>query len=166
MKRNNNIVFQPIGYVRSTFKEPRDTVFCCEQGLKAKNTACIVIDKKYQKGLDGIKNFSHVFVLYFLDKIKRTELLTYPGPTSIKKLPRVGVFASRSQYRPNPLALRLVKLVNIKANTLTVRGLDAIDGSPVLDLKPYVPGFDRPARYRQARWYRWLPYCIIANDLQ
>jgi len=95
-------------------------------------------------------------VIYYLDKIKKMELMTYPGPTSIKNLPAVGVFASRSQYRPNPIALRLVKLIAVEKNKLLVEGLDAISGSPILDIKPYIPGFDRVKKPEIAYWYNWL----------
>jgi len=80
----------------------------------------------------------------------------HPGPPSIKDLPKVGVFASRSQYRPNPIALKLVKLVKVRNNKLYVQGLDAIDDSPVLDIKPYIPGFDKPEKVKIANWYNWL----------
>ena len=67
------------------------------------------------------------------------------------------MFASRSQYRPNHIALRLVELVKVKGNRLEVRGLDAINNSEVLDIKPYIPQFDRPEKIRVADWYdRWM----------
>jgi len=100
--------------------------------------------------------FSHIFVIFHLDKVKKTELITHPGPPTIKSLPKVGIFASRSQYRPNPIALRLVKLLRIEGNILHVEGLDAINNSRVLDIKPYVRGFDRPEEYETAPWYNWL----------
>lgn len=155
-KMSNKIIFKPIGIIRSSFKKPEDTLFCCEKGLKANTISQIIIQSQYKKGLKGLDKFSHIFVLYHLDKIKKSELLTYPGPTTIDKLPIVGIFASRSQYRPNPIALRLVQIVKVKNNKILVNGLDALDGSPVIDLKPYVKGFDRPEIFRQAGWYDWL----------
>ncbi|MCX8179732.1 MAG: SAM-dependent methyltransferase [Candidatus Aenigmarchaeota archaeon] len=81
---------------------------------------------------------------------------TYPAPMTIKNLPKVGVFASRSQYRPNKIALRLVKLEKIEKNVLYVKGLDAINKTPVIDIKPYIKEFDRPLKFKQAPWYCWL----------
>ena len=81
--------------------------------------------------------------------------MTHPGPPDIE-LPKVGVFASRSQYRPNHIALRLVRIVKVEDNVVFVEGLDAINGSKVLDIKPYVPGFDRPKEYSVANWYTWF----------
>jgi len=95
-------------------------------------------------------------VLYFLNQATKLELLAHPGPPTEINLPKVGVFASRSQYRPNHIALRLVKLVKIENNVLHVEGLDAINSSKVLDVKPYVKGFDRPDKFYTANWYDWL----------
>lgn len=150
------IIFKPIGFVQSKFKNPEDIVFVCEKGTKAKTTSKIIIYKEFEKGLTGLEKFSHIFVIYFLNKINTTELITYPGPPSIKDLPKVGVFASRSQHRPNPIALKLVKLIKIEKNKLHVQGLDAINNSPVLDIKPYISGFDKPEKVKIANWYNWL----------
>jgi len=152
----NSINFKPIGFIISRFKNPKELISLCEKGLKAKTISKIMIKKRYEKGLIGLNKFSHIFIIYFLDKINKAELFTYPGPLTIKKLPKVGVFASRSQYRPNPIALRLVRLLKVENNILTVKGLDGINKSPVLDIKPYVPGFDRPGKTKSAYWYGWL----------
>lgn len=156
MSKIKKVIFKPIGFVKSDFKNPKDTIVCCEKGLKATNISKIEIFGKYIKGLSGIEKFLHIFVLYYFNKIKKSELVTYPGPLSIKNLPQVGIFACRSQYRPNPIALRLVKLIKKQNNELIVKGLDAINNSPVLDIKPYVTGFDRPNKFKEASWYQWL----------
>jgi len=150
------IFFNPIGFVSSDFINPKDLISACENGLKNKNKSKIIIFEKFIDGLYGLEKFSHIFVIYFLDKVKKFEIKTHPGPPSIKNLPKVGVFASRSQYRPNPIALRLVKLIKIEKNVIYLEGLDAIDKTPVLDIKPYVKGFDRPDDFRTADWYDWL----------
>jgi len=102
----------------------------------------IILDPKLKTGLEGLQHFSHAFVLFHIHKVAKMELKTYPAPVSIKNLQSVGVFASRSQYRPNPIGLRLVRIVKLSKNRLVVEGLDAIDGTPVLDIKPYVSYFD------------------------
>lgn len=150
------ITLSPIGFTSSEFKNPRDLVFACKKGLETKTISKIIINKEFKEGLNGLDNFSHLFIIYLLNKAKKIELKTHPGPPNQKELPRVGVFASRSQYRPNHLALRLVRLIKIIDTTLYVEGLDAINGSKILDIKPYVHGFDRPKEFTTAYWYDWL----------
>ncbi len=149
------ITFKSIGKIYTGFKDPREAHSICRDGIEADNPAKIIIDKKYLTALEGLDNFSHMFVLYHLSKVDDLKLKTYPGPPQIKGLPEVGLFATRAQYRPNPIAMRLTKLDKIKSNTIFVKGMDAIDGSPVLDIKPYVSGFDRPKKFEEASWYRW-----------
>ncbi len=150
------ICFEPIGKVESEYKKPKDLIFACEQGLNTKTYSKILINEKFETGLYKLNEFSHVFVIYFLHQADKIELVTHPGPPDEVDLPKVGVFASRSQYRPNHIALRLVKLLKIEKNILFVEGLDAIDGTDVLDIKPYVKGFDRPDEFKTAAWYDWL----------
>ena len=149
------ITFKPIGRVKCEFKKPKEIEFTCELGLKCSNVSEIILDPKFKTGLEGLHKFSHAFVLFHIHRVTRMELKTYPAPLSIKNLQSVGVFASRSQYRPNPIGLRLVKILRVHKNKIVVQGLDAIDGTPVLDIKPYVPGFDRPAEVNTAIWYHW-----------
>ena len=150
------IQIEPIGTVSSKFKEPKELVFACEKGLKTKSYSTITIDERYTDGLTGLEEFSHIFVIYHLDKAQHVEIMTHPGLPLDDSLKKVGVFASRSQYRPNHLALRLVRIMKVGTNTIDVLGLDAIDGSQVIDIKPYVKGFDRPEEYKTASWYGWL----------
>lgn len=152
----SRICLEPIATVFSPYKNPKDLVFACEQGLNTRTISKILVKEEYAEGLTAIENFSHLFVIFHLDRVDRTELITHPGPATVKGLPRVGIFASRSQYRPNPIALRLVKLLRVEGNILHVEGLDAINRSQVLDIKPYVKGFDRPHVYSNAPWYDWL----------
>jgi tRNA-Thr(GGU) m(6)t(6)A37 methyltransferase TsaA len=97
----------------------------------------IVIDRKFVGGLKGLEGFSHLYVLFLLHEAPKWKgnLMVHPrGRTDIK---RTGVFATRSPHRPNPIALTLVKLLSKRGRVLTVKGLDAYDGTPVLDIKPY-----------------------------
>ncbi|MEM7816011.1 MAG: tRNA (N6-threonylcarbamoyladenosine(37)-N6)-methyltransferase TrmO [Candidatus Aenigmatarchaeota archaeon] len=149
------ISFKPIGFVSSGFKKPEELVSACEKGILDKTQSAIIIDRKFSKGIDGLERFSHLWVIYSLHKADKIELRTYPGPPSVKGLPERGVFATRSQYRPNKIALRLATILEIRGNSIIVTGLDAIDGSPVLDIKPYISHFDRPEKFREANWYRW-----------
>lgn len=147
------IRLKSIGYVSSKLKNPKDFIFACKDGLDTKFKSNIVINKKFSDGLEGLKNFSHIWVIYWLNEAKRIELKTYPMHPSVFESPQVGVFASRSQYRPNHIALRLVRLLDIQKNVLEVKGLDAIDKSFVLDIKPYVPYFDLPKKIKIAKYY-------------
>lgn len=149
------IELRDIGIVKSSFRRPEDLHFACEKGILADTESEIVVNDEFSRGLKGLDAFSHLWVIYLLHDAGRTELETHPGPPEIKNLPRVGVFASRSQYRPNHIALRLVTLSGMQANRLFVRGLDAIDGSLVLDIKPFIPHFDRAEGERIAEWYEW-----------
>ena len=98
----------------------------------------IIINPELESALDGIKGFSHYFVLFWLNEItieQRTMMKVHPRGR--KDLPLLGVFATRTNLRPNPIGLTLVELVRVKKNVLTVRGLDAFNGTPVLDIKPF-----------------------------
>jgi tRNA (adenine37-N6)-methyltransferase len=101
----------------------------------------IVLKKKYQPALQGLEDFSHVYVLYWLDRNdtpeKRATLKVHPRGN--RHNPLTGVFATRSPLRPNLIALSLSEIVTVRENVLEVRDLDALPDSPVLDLKPYLP---------------------------
>lgn len=100
----------------------------------------IEIDGDWGEALEGIDGFSHLLVLYWMhllgDEQRNVKRI---HPRDCMDLPLLGVFATHTQYRPNPIGLTLVKLLGRQGNTLHVLGLDALDGSPVLDLKPYTP---------------------------
>ena len=105
-------------------------------------------------GLQGLADFSHVVVVFHLDRIppfdKAKQLLRQPR--GMEHLAPVGVFAQRTKFRPNPIGVTPARLVSIKGNVLTVAGLDAMDGTPVLDIKPFIPEFDSVAKSKQADW--------------
>jgi tRNA-Thr(GGU) m(6)t(6)A37 methyltransferase TsaA len=148
-----SITMQPIGKVFSGFTDPKELREACSKGRHFAAESEIAVDGK-EEMLRGLSGFSHAWVLFHLHKANRVEPVTHPGPPGMKSLPKVGVLASRSQYRPNHIALRLVELISVEGKRVRVRGLDAIDGSPVLDIKPYVQHFDRPDNPKEAEWYR------------
>jgi tRNA (adenine37-N6)-methyltransferase len=101
----------------------------------------IVVQKRYSKGLKGLEDYSHLFILFSLHRAAEeraiAKLLSCPGGRN--HLPKIGIFATRNAvHRPNHLGLSLVELLDLGPNVVRVRGLDAFDGSPVLDMKPYV----------------------------
>jgi tRNA-Thr(GGU) m(6)t(6)A37 methyltransferase TsaA len=126
---------QPIGYVRSPYKEMTDTP---RQGRLSDTVSEIVIDEKYLPGLDDVEKKSHLIVLSWFDRADRTMLRATPPHEKIEH----GVFATRSPNRPNPVAFSVVDLIGCNGNILRVRGLDALDGTPVVDIKPYSPDID------------------------
>jgi tRNA-Thr(GGU) m(6)t(6)A37 methyltransferase TsaA len=133
-KRPAGIEFKVIGHVRSRIKEPTHQK---QPGLVSE----IVIDKALTGALDGLEDFSYIIVLWWIHRSRR------PAPMKVRprgdpKNRLTGVFATRSPDRPNPIGQSTVRLVGRGGNVLKVKGLDAIDGTPVLDIKPYIPGYD------------------------
>ncbi len=126
----NNIRIHPVGVVKSSFTP--------ESGDKQKIVADIILDEKYVPALKGIENYSHIIILFWMDRISafNREILKV-HPRGREDMPLVGVFATRSKARPNPIGLAVVELVEKEHIVLKVRGLDAFDGTPVLDIKPY-----------------------------
>ncbi|HBO44979.1 MAG TPA: tRNA (N6-threonylcarbamoyladenosine(37)-N6)-methyltransferase TrmO [Planctomycetaceae bacterium] len=114
----------------------------------------IVLDKKYEKGLLGLEHWSHVQVIWWFDRNdtpqKRAILQVHPrgNPNN----PLTGVFACRAPVRPNLIALSLCKVVSVKDNVVEIDKIDAIEGTPVLDLKPYTPGNDRAMKVKVPDW--------------
>ena len=107
-------------------------------------------------GLDGIKGFSHVFILFWLNQITSEQRRTLKiHPRGRMDLPLVGVFAARTNLRPNPIGLTLCELLKVEGNVLTVRGLDAFDGTPVLDVKPY-DSWDCAPEAKMPEWWMKL----------
>lgn len=114
----------------------------------------IVLDGKYQPGLLGLDEWSHVQVFWWFDQNdtpqKRAVLQVHPRGDANN--PLVGVFACRAPVRPNLIALTLCKIVSVKGNIVEVERIDAFDGTPVLDLKPYAPGMDGATGVRVPKW--------------
>ncbi|MGI2336095.1 MAG: tRNA (N6-threonylcarbamoyladenosine(37)-N6)-methyltransferase TrmO [Dehalogenimonas sp.] len=131
---------QPIGWVRSPVKEKPDDGFRWQEIV-----AEIVIKPELLEGLDGLRDFSHIMVCWWMHQaVDPAKKALKVFPRGRKELPPVGVFASRSPYRPNSIGRATVRLLERRENILVVRGLDAIDGTPILDIKPFIPGYDSP----------------------
>jgi tRNA-Thr(GGU) m(6)t(6)A37 methyltransferase TsaA len=126
---------RPIGSVRSPYKERKDAP---RQGRLSDTVSEIVIDEEYLPGLCDVETRSHLIVLSWFDRADRSLLRATPPHTQIEH----GVFATRSPDRPNPVAFSVVDLLGREKNVLRVRGLDALDGTPVVDIKPYSPEID------------------------
>lgn len=148
MSSQAEIVLKPIGVVRTTAvgDEVKDKT----------RISHVVIHSELAEALEGVDGFSHLFVLFWLHKIPDEQRKTLKvHPRGRKDLPLLGIFATRSMLRPNPVGLTLVELVKAEGNVLTVRGLEAFDGTPVLDIKPF-DSWDMAKDVRVPRWWTKL----------
>ncbi len=137
--------FEPIGRVRSPFTEPSEI----PKGLGAEHRAegVLEIESRFEAGLVDIEGFSHLYVLWVFDRVDRVELTARPPADDRPH----GVFATRSPQRPNPIGLTVVELIARDGCLLRVAGVDMLDGTPILDLKPYLSSV-APERLRRG----WL----------
>ncbi len=113
----------------------------------------IVVEEEYADCLDGIEEFSHVIVLFltqFTDEGARRIKKVHPG--GFKEFPTKGIFSTRSPARPNPIGLTVVELLERRGNVLILRGLDAIDETKVLDIKPFISFIDTPESPKDPKW--------------
>lgn len=143
-----SITLHPVGYVRSKVSSPTDQ----DWGTV---TSRVELLPQFWAGLLGIDQFSHLLVVTYLHEASfdPTAHLTR-RPRGLASMPLVGIFAQRAKDRPNPIGITAVSVVSVSTNSVVVRGLDAIDGTPVLDLKPYYPVYDR---VEQAVVPEWVP---------
>jgi tRNA-Thr(GGU) m(6)t(6)A37 methyltransferase TsaA len=136
------IVYQPIGVVHSPFRDV--------EGVPIQPTAATGIRGSVEvlpelvEGLQDLDGFSHIVLLYHFHLVRESRLTVTPF---LDSRPR-GVFATRAPTRPNPIGLSIVRLLNVEGNILHVENVDIVDGTPLLDIKPYVPEFDHHAAER------------------
>jgi tRNA-Thr(GGU) m(6)t(6)A37 methyltransferase TsaA len=124
-----------IGRIRTPWKERKD----CPKNARQSDAMCTVeLDPRWQHGLKDVETCSHLVLLYWMDKSPRNIVLQVPGHYGVQR----GTFSVRSPARPNPIAMSVVKLVRVEGNTLYVVGLDCLDGTPLLDIKPYFASTD------------------------
>jgi tRNA-Thr(GGU) m(6)t(6)A37 methyltransferase TsaA len=136
----------PIGFVRNAVTEPKGEDW---QTI----TSEIIVNEDLKEALSGIDEFSHIIVIYWMHRTSPAERSVMKvHPKRNQNLPLVGVFATRSPARPNPIGIATVKLLECRENVLKVIGLDAIDGTPVLDIKPHIPGADSPTAAKTPGW--------------
>lgn len=135
---------QPIGYVRTPYSATSQVPKGC--GAKHEAEGVLEILPEFEAGLTDIEGFSHLFVIWAFDQSAGYELLGTP-PTDTRPH---GVFATRSPRRPNPLALTVVELLRRDGPRLHVRGVDMLDGTPILDIKPYLSSV--PAEHLRRGW--------------
>lgn len=140
------IQLMPIGIVVCPVQTPKDESW-------GEVVSRIDLAPEYAGGLDGLADFSHAIVVTFLHGAEyRAERHLRRRPRGLASMPEVGIFAQRAKDRPNPIGITAVEIVRVGDADLEVRGLDAIDGTPVLDIKPYYPQYDRVADPRVPEW--------------
>jgi tRNA-Thr(GGU) m(6)t(6)A37 methyltransferase TsaA len=123
-----------IGRIRTPWTRRDD----CPKNARGSDAACTIeLDPRYAAALDGVATCTHIVVLYFMDQARRDLLVQAPRHGE-----RRGTFALRSPVRPNPIAMSVARLVRVAGTTLSVVGLDCLDGTPLIDIKPYFASVD------------------------
>jgi tRNA (adenine37-N6)-methyltransferase len=145
-----SIVMTPIGRVEGGRADPEDDDW-------GSSRARIILDAERfdNEALMGLATFSHAEVIYVFDKVTDDQIVTGARhPRGNKAWPRIGIFAQRGKNRPNRLGVTVCRIVSVEGRVLEVQGLDAIDGTPVLDIKPVMSGFAPRGEHREPDWAR------------
>jgi tRNA-Thr(GGU) m(6)t(6)A37 methyltransferase TsaA len=141
-RQKMKIEYAPIGIIHSPFIEPEGMPIQPAGAKGAKGT--VEVFKAFRRGLKDLEGFSHVILLYHFHRSRGFNLQVVPFMDSKLR----GLFATRAPKRPNPIGLSVVQLEKIKGHVLHIRDVDILDGTPLLDIKPYVPKFDPPVKVR------------------
>jgi tRNA-Thr(GGU) m(6)t(6)A37 methyltransferase TsaA len=148
MSALNKINLDPVGFVQTeaTGKEVRDKTVISQ----------IVFREELTEALEGVEEFSHLFVLFWLHEMSDEDRrIMKVHPRGRSDMPLLGIFATRTPHRPNPIGLTRVKLLSVKGNIITVQGLDAFNGTPVLDIKPF-DSWDTTEDFKVPEWWKKL----------
>jgi tRNA-Thr(GGU) m(6)t(6)A37 methyltransferase TsaA len=137
-----NIQYQPIGIIHSPFDDIAGIPIQPTGASGVRGT--VEVFPEFSAGLKDLEGFSHVILLYHFHRVQGTKLIVVPFMDDVPR----GVFATRAPKRPNPIGLSIVRLVSVERNVLHVENVDILDGTPLLDIKPYVPEFDQRAAER------------------
>lgn len=149
-KQGKTIRIEPIGTVKNEFENE------IPEGYE-KLTSEIVIIEEFSEALHRIEENSHIMVLFWMDRVEEKRRKKFRiHPKGRKDLPLMGVLATRTPYRPNPIGVRAVRLIGKEKNVLKVEGLDALNGSPVLDVKPYSIKHDFVENVKVPWWAKHL----------
>jgi tRNA-Thr(GGU) m(6)t(6)A37 methyltransferase TsaA len=148
MPSQDNICLEPVGFVKT------DAV---GNEVRDKNVISqIVFHEKLTEALEGVEEFSHLFVLFWLHGISdKGKQRMKVRPRGRRDMPLLGIFATRTPHRPNPIGLTRVKLLKVEGNVVTVQGLDAFNGTPVLDIKPF-DSWDTTEDFKVPEWWMKL----------
>jgi tRNA-Thr(GGU) m(6)t(6)A37 methyltransferase TsaA len=152
------VTFIPIGVIHTPFKEPKGMPIQPMGAHGVKGT--VEVDPAYTDGLKDLGGFSHVILIYHLHLSRAYQLQVKPFLDDSLR----GVFATRAPKRPNPIGLSVVRLERIEGNTLYIANVDIVDGTPLLDIKPYVPEFDAAGEIRVGWLEGKLPDATIRQS--
>jgi tRNA (adenine37-N6)-methyltransferase len=136
---------QPVGVIHSPFTDPKTTPI---QPVRSQARGRVEVYPEFTDGLEGLEGFSHIILLYVFHRSQGYSLKVTPFLDDKQH----GLFATRHPRRPNPIGLSIVRLLSREGNWLEIEGVDVLDGTPLLDIKPYVPDFDLHTDTR-AGWY-------------
>lgn len=132
-----DIFITPIGYVKNSVQNKKDVSW-------GEDFSTIALNEEFFSGTKGLEDFSHAIIIYYLDKAEyRKDKHLQRRPQNREDMPLVGIFSQRGKDRPNKIGMTSVQIISVDDTSLTVKGLDAIDGTPVLDIKPYYPVYDK-----------------------
>ena len=148
MDERHSLELKPVGIIHSPYKNMGAAPY---QGYNSEEISQIEVFEEFEEGLKDIEGFSHIIVIYWTHQ-SNTPPPKKVHPRGRHELPLMGVLATRSPSRPNPIGKTTARLLKHQGNILTVRGLDAIDGTPVIDIKPYIPGYDSAKRAKAPPW--------------
>jgi tRNA-Thr(GGU) m(6)t(6)A37 methyltransferase TsaA len=141
------MTLKAIGIVRNEIKQSPEVDYSWDKVVSE-----IVIDGSLTDALDGLEGFSHIIVLWWMHQVVPDKAPLKIHPKGNRKLPLVGRLVTRTPNRPNLIGKATVRLLQRRGNILKVEGLDAFDGTPVIDIKPYIPGYDSAAGARVPQW--------------
>jgi len=127
-----------IGRIRTPWTERKDCPKNAREARERGTVCTIEVDPRWIRALEGVESCSHLIVLYWMDRARRDLVIQRPAHYDTGR----ATFALRSPVRPNPIALSMVRLLKVEGTTLSVVGLDCLDGTPLLDIKPYFPSAD------------------------
>ncbi len=128
------MILKPIGIIRSKYKDKKDAP---RQGRTSEEVSVIEVYEEFAEGLEGIEKFDKIIVLYWLHESRRDVIKAKPPGEEER-----GVFSTRSPERPNPIGFSVCKLLKVEGRIIYVKWLDAIDGTPLVDIKPFIKEID------------------------
>jgi len=131
-----NISITSIGIIETPFNDLKGMPI--QPSGAAEVCGTVIVKKEYEQGLNDIEGFSHIILLYHFHQSQGYNLMVTPFMDDKKR----GVFSTRAPRRPNPIGLSIVQLVKREKNKISIKGIDVLNGTPLIDIKPYVPGFD------------------------
>ena len=142
VKEAVSLILRPIGTIETPFDDPKGMPIQPSGAVDI--VGRVIVDPQYAEGLDDLEEFSHLILIYHFHRSEGYRLKVTPFMDTVER----GLFSTRAPRRPNPVGLLVVRLLARTANILDIRGIDVLNGTPLLDIKPFVPVFDAPTAVR------------------